>query len=222
MVGFLSDLFLACAVLDGDAPALRTFDDQLLTPARSSIARVHPAPEFVDDASQELRTKLLLGPEPRLTRYQGRTPLGAWVRVVAVRLARDVARTHAFRPLDSQGDGDLALAAGASIEPELQLLKNRLSDTFQSALRAGLTSLSVRERTVLRMHLIQRLSIDQIAVPYGVHRATAARWLTDVRDKLQAQVRARVSSAHPNLSPSEIDSLGRLVESQMHVTLSRL
>jgi RNA polymerase sigma-70 factor (ECF subfamily) len=112
--------------------------------------------------------------------------------------------------------------ADQSAEPDLQVLKRRLGPSFQQALRQALQELAPRDRTVLWMHLVKGLSLDQIARPYGVHRATAARWLSDARQKVIEGVRACVREEHGPLSSEELDSLARLVASQMHLTLERL
>jgi RNA polymerase sigma-70 factor (ECF subfamily) len=217
----LLDLYLACAGLAGDPAAVAVIDAEIVVPARTSISRVLPELAFVDDVLQELRKKLLVGPDARLGRYSGRSPLEGWVRVTATRLAYDVMRAQAARaPADL--DGDLEALADQSAEPDLQVLKRRLGPSFQQALRQSLQELAPRDRTVLWMHLVQGLSLDQIARPYAVHRATAARWLADARKKVIDGVRACVREEHGPLSSEELDSLARLVASQMHLTLERL
>jgi RNA polymerase sigma-70 factor, ECF subfamily len=213
-----NDLYLVAAVLANDAKALALLDREFVVPARSSIEKVHAAADFVDDVLQELRGKLLVGPEARLRRYAGRSPLEGWIRVTATRLAYDVARARVFKDPGAR-DEELERMAADAVEPELAALKATLGRVFQEAIRAGVAALSARERTLLWMHLVDGLSIDQIARPYGVHRATAARWLNDVKGKVIDGVRARVREAHGSLTSAELDSLGRLVLSQLHLSL---
>jgi RNA polymerase sigma-70 factor (ECF subfamily) len=215
---FLRDLYLVCAVLASDPAAQAIFETELVAPARSSIARVHRAPEFVDDALQELRRRLLVGPEPRLGRYTGRSPLEGWVRVTATRLAFDLARADVFR-LGGNAD-QLEEATAGTPDPDLELLRRAVGPTFQGALRESLAALSARERNVLRMHAVQNLPIDQIALPYRIHRATAARWLNEIKRKVMKGVRDRVLKQHPALSDSELGSLQRLVLSELHLSLA--
>ena len=217
-VEFLREVCLVAAVLARDPPALSTFDTQFLTPARTSIERVHRAPHFVDDVLQELRGKLLLPPDPRLTRYTGRSPLDAWIRVTAGRLAIDMARADVYRI--RPGPDELAAVAASAADPELELLKRRVGLAFDVALRESLAALAPRERTVLRMHLAHGLSIDELARPYGIHRATAARWLKDIKAKLLDGVHTRMADTQGSLSPSELDSLQRLVLSRIQFDLS--
>jgi RNA polymerase sigma-70 factor (ECF subfamily) len=213
----VQDLYLVAAVLNRDERALAVLEQTQLAPARSSIERVHRSADFVDDVLQELRLKLLLGPAPRLGAYRGRSPLTGWIKVTAVRLAYDLARAGVFRRREVR-DAPLEEVAAQAIDADLVLLKTSLGPRFQEALSAALDGLAARDRTVLRLHLIERLSIDQIARPYGVHRATVARWLKEVRDRIVTEVHARLLGAG-GPSSSVIDSLGRLVVSQLRLGL---
>jgi len=73
---------------------------------------------------------------------------------------------------------------------------------------------------LLRLHLGERLSIDTLGSMYGVNRATAARWLVAARQSLleraRAAMRARLGS-----SEEELESLGVILQSQLHVSLAR-
>jgi len=52
----------------------------------------------------------------------------------------------------------------------------------------------VRERTLLRMPLVDRLNIDRLGVIYRVNRATVARWLVAIRRRLFEEVRRELAS----------------------------
>jgi RNA polymerase sigma-70 factor, ECF subfamily len=216
-----ADLYLACAVVRGEAAALAVFQRNFIEPSRSSIQRVHSAPDFVDDAIQELMFKMLVGGDARLARYSGSSPLEAWVRVTATRLAIDMVRSSRYRAHEAPAEL-VEEAAGHVGEPELDLLRHRLGPAFQQALRAAIDGLSARERLVLRMHLVQGLSIDQIAQPYQVHRATAARWLADIRRRILDDVHQRILAGELRLGHDDLDSVGRLVASKLHLSLARL
>ncbi len=49
-----------------------------------------------------------------------------------------------------------------------------------------------RQRNLLRQHLLDGLTIDELGVIYQVHRVTAARWLTAARADLWAHTRRRL------------------------------
>jgi RNA polymerase sigma-70 factor (ECF subfamily) len=217
----LAETYLVCAALAGNRVALEVLETRFLAPARASIRRIHAEPDFVDEALQELRQKLLVGPEPRLLRYLGRSPLEGWIRVTATRLAFDLARQRVFGADEAGGDKLEQIAAEVP-DADLALLKRKLGESFQRALRAALDSLEPRERNVLRMHLGQGLSIDDIARPHRVHRATAARWLNDIKRKVFEIVRAQIVGQYGPMNTTDLDSLAGLVRSQLHVSLARL
>src|SRR4051812_47742715 len=84
-----SDLYLAWACAEGDAAALAHFERAFLTQVDLYVRRLGLEAHVVDELRQGLRIHLLVaesGGEPRVGKYSGRGPLGAWVRIVAVRL----------------------------------------------------------------------------------------------------------------------------------------
>ena len=214
------DLYLACACLRGDAAAAKVLESELQGSPRAAIARVCPEPAFIEEVMQELLAKLLVGPRPRLERFAGRSPLSLWLRAVATRLAIDMARAEArWRPSD---EGLEHALASFDFGPEVGRLRERYGDSLQAALSATMRSLSAHDRQVLRMHLVDGLSIDQIARPYQVHRATAARWLATIRSHIFTAVRDRLLAAHPQLKSEDFESVVRAVRSQLHLSVSRV
>jgi RNA polymerase sigma-70 factor (ECF subfamily) len=201
-----ADLFLCCACAAGDAEALDAFERDNRPVARAAIASVRREEEFVDDALQELWEKLLCGASAKVKRYAGRGPLKAWVRVTATRAALDRCRAlgvAAARHVELS-DRIASTEQGA----ELVLLRTRYAEAFQTALRDTVAELPLRERNALRMHLCGGCSIDQIGRAYGVHRATAARWLERGRESIANGLRATLSLRHLKLTDSEFRSLG--------------
>ncbi|MCL4227840.1 MAG: sigma-70 family RNA polymerase sigma factor [Myxococcales bacterium] len=215
------DLYLACACAGGDPAALAAFDRAVLPQISGAVRRIDPSPDFADEVRQAVRARLLVGDAgepPRIAGYAGRGPLVAWVRVAAVRLAlalRDRRRREA--PVAHAGDdvGDLA-----ALDPELALLKARYAGELEEALRRAGQALTERERALLRLAFADGLNVDQVGDVYGVHRATAARWIARARERLfeltRDDLRARLA-----LSPTEFDSVVRLVRSQVELTLTR-
>src|SRR5882762_8021628 len=84
------EVYLAFACSSGDPQAIRILDDQYLARTERVIARVDAAPAFVDEVKQALRIRLLVGPPPRIGQYAATGPLGAWLRVTALRMALDL------------------------------------------------------------------------------------------------------------------------------------
>jgi RNA polymerase sigma-70 factor (ECF subfamily) len=155
---------------------------------------------------------------PKLAQYAGRAPLGAWLRVVAARLASRAAADEREQPADDRVLEQLA-AAGAG--PELAYIKAAYRPALARAFVDALAALSLHERLLLRQQTIDGLGIDAIGRLHRVHRATAARWVARARDKLLAGTRGRLGEAL-GLPAGELDEVIGLVRSQLEVSLRRL
>src|SRR5205085_8363572 len=105
--------------------------------------------------------------------------LGPWLRAAAARTAIDLMRTRRELPADPA-----ALADVASFDPLLAQLKLRYREEFRGAFREAAAGLVDREVTILRYKFVENLSIDEIGIIYGVHRATVARWIAAIREAL--------------------------------------
>ena len=218
------DLYLACACAAGEPRALRAFDDQILVPAARAVRTIDDATAFADEVCQRVRASLLVGDgalRPRIVDYAGRGPLRAWVGVAAVRHALMLRRGQQRAREVSDEDWTGALSAASTGNPELDLLKKEHAVAFGQALRETAAGLELRLRAVLRMAFVDGLSIDEIGAAYGVHRATAARWIGRARDELFSGTRAKLAE-RLKLSPSELDRVTALVQSQLDVSLSTL
>ena len=215
---FGADLYLCCACARRDAEAMLAFERETAAVARSAIARVNRDPEFVAETLRRLWDKLLFGNNAKVSEYSGRGPLNAWVRVAAARTALACCRAQR---LTWSRQADLSEAiADESCGPESQLTKVRYQGAFQHALEHALATLSSRDRNVLRMHAVDRCSIDQIGRAYGVHRATAARWLERAKAGIFASVREELAIEHAAMTDSEFKSLAQLMGSELELSLS--
>jgi RNA polymerase sigma-70 factor (ECF subfamily) len=174
------DLYLAWACADGDPCALAHFDRIYLAP-RDFHGRLNLSPDVVDELRQQVRIRLLVGDSPRIGRYSGRGPLAAWVRTCAVRLGLNVLSAWKSRASDIEAL-DALVADGAG--PEQAVLRARYAGKFQFALERSFLALGQREKALLRMHYVDGLGIEAIGQVHRVHRATVARWLAAVRERV--------------------------------------
>lgn len=217
-----AELYLACACAEGSAEAARLLDEHYLSALRGSLLRVDAAPEFCAEALQLLRQKLLVrqeGTPPRIATYNGRSPLGAWLRAAAVRTAlnlrRDRGRAAApLRPLD-EADG-LAVS-----DPELAYIQAEHRLAVKEALAAAVSTLSQRQRTLLRLHLVEGLGIDPLSAIYGAHRATVARWIAAARAALLQEL-GRALSQQKGVGAAELGVFLGAIGSRLELSLSRL
>lgn len=214
-----ADLFLACAAGDGDRAALEILEERYLRPAAHSLKRLEVSDAFIEDVMQELRARLFLPPQPRILRYGGRGPLLAWLRVVAHRMAIDSLRTAR----DDTPTREADLVDQVDLGPEVHLLRTDYRESFRHAMSAALADLSAKDRNLLRRHLVEGMTLQEMANPYGVHPATVARRLMALRETIATAVRDKLAVG-PG-SPREkmsLDSMARAIRSQVYVSLAPL
>src|SRR4029077_10966841 len=59
-------------------------------------------------------------------------------------------------------------------DPELQLLKREHVTHFKASFAEPVAALASADRLLLKQHLVERLTIDQLGALYHLHRASAA------------------------------------------------
>lgn len=215
------DLFLACACVHRDATALSAFDERFLSQVPSFLARIDKSAAVVDEVTQRVRERLFVPKgdgKPRIGEYGGRGRLGSWLRVVVIRIALNMKTSPSGRRTESEDAADALLLEK---DPELSYLRSRYRQEFHDAFVGALETLDARDRTILRMNLIDGLNIDGIGQMYGVHRATVARWIAKAREQLFERTRDTLV-AELGLSSTEFASLVRLVRSQLDVSICRI
>lgn len=216
-----ADLYLACACGQGDARALAILEESYLTPARGALLRLDQGAEFIDDVMQELRTRLLLGERRRILHYAGRGPLIAWLRIAATRIAIDLLR--ASKPAAAADTSEIDELPQADLGPEVQMLREAYQDLFKEALSATVRELSVADRTLLRRHLADKLTLEEIARPYGVHPATIARRLASIRQEISESVRRRLAAGHRDQGgATSLESVAHAIRSEVQISLTAL
>ena len=211
------DLYLTCACTAGDAKAVARFEHEFFGTAREAVRRIAPEHAIVDEALQLLRVRLFVasGKEPGIAGYAGRGSLAGWVRIAATRIALTLLRGRR----SDGGEQELERFIAPQPDPELELNKRRYGAEANAALREAFGGLTARERNLLRQHFVDGLGIDQLGKLYGVHRATAARWLDKARRSLERATRQLLKQRLGNIGGSTIDSILQMVQSDLHVSL---
>ncbi len=201
------DLFLAYACTLGVAAAREALDRSIMADVPKAIRRVSTDPAFVADVAADLRLALLDEHEGRssvLDRYQGKGPLRSFVMVLAMRRAIDRKRRQ-----KEISTAPRALVELAAENPNVtQVGSSELSDAFLEVLKERLSTLPPRDRNVLRLHIVDGIPAEAIARMYGVHRATATRWITDVKRVVFEETRDSLQR-RLNVSPSTFESFAR-------------
>jgi RNA polymerase sigma-70 factor (ECF subfamily) len=213
-------LYLACACVRRVGAALEAFEAQYVPDIRRAGARAGLSADQVNELAQMLREELLVGRSggaPTLGEYKGRGELRGWLRVTATRAAIRLKK----KGRSDDPEIDRLEARATDDDPELSYMKALYRKAFRDAFRIAALALEPRERQILHAHTIEGRTIDELGAEHGVHRATAARWVQAARDKLVSALR-REFAKKVNVSPRELASVFRMVESRLDVTMRRL
>jgi RNA polymerase sigma-70 factor (ECF subfamily) len=213
------DLFLAAACLAGDPVAVRIFDERFVARVHLFLARFELAETQLDELRQQFRIRMLLDDPPKLARYRGRGSLLAYARVCCLHLALDEFK---LRQPPLATEEAIERLVDKAQDPERLLIQTKYQRDVQLAFNEAVQSLSARHRTVLRMNVVDGASIDAIALVYGTHRATAARWLVAIREAIVERIQGRLGAAFNADKVSDIQSLVRFFGDYLHASLERL
>jgi RNA polymerase sigma-70 factor (ECF subfamily) len=216
------DLYLACACASGSSDAIGAFDRGYMSEVDHALARMHIDGTRLADVKQLVRQRLFVGQgggSGKISEYAGRGDLRRWVRSVAVRTCLNELR-KGKREVLADDETLIARHAIPVDDPEVSYMKRTYAAEFRSAFSAALAQADAREQTLLRYHHVDGLNIDEIGAIYRVHRVTAFRWLEKAKERL---VRTTLEDlrARLRLSPRELDSVLRMIRSQVHLSLVR-
>jgi RNA polymerase sigma-70 factor (ECF subfamily) len=220
------EVWLAAACADAIPAALRAFEDRFVQPLDGPLSAAVRDAARADEIRQRLRQRLLTRTEQgtvRLVEYAGEGKLRALVKVTAMRIATDLAREEKRSPHKfAAAEVDTAEALmDDDVGPEVRAVLGQHREAIKRAFEAAVTELDPTDKGMLRLHLLEGISIDGIAALHGVHRSTAARRILRVRgqvgDRVRALLRERLALSDPGL-----ESLFRAVDSQLDLSLTRV
>jgi RNA polymerase sigma-70 factor (ECF subfamily) len=176
------ELFLARAVADRDLRAIACLERDTFGEVDAAYRRFPGVPVTVDDLKQRLREKLVVAEPAGILAYAGTGSLRGWIRAAALHMLLNVVhRETREAPTD---DELIEVVIGDEPSAEAAYVKLACRAELELALKAALGSLPDRDRSLLRHAFVDQRSIDEIAAVYGVHRATAARWIAAARVQL--------------------------------------
>lgn len=186
------ELELCAACLAGDPDALRTLDAHV------------SALDVDDDVKQTLRHKLLV--DRKLATFGGRGSLARWLKTVAARLAVDAVRGSREETAEDRVLDALLPPAG---HLESQVITSEARAVLREAVHAALTALPDRDRLFVQHHYLDGMTLTAVGQLYAVAPSTVLRSLERTTERVRAEVRRHLASAH-GLGPASIDSLVRL------------
>lgn len=209
------DLYLSIACARGDARALALVDERYIATLPAALPR-HVEQPATDDILQLVRLRFLIGEHgrpPRIGDFDGSASLATWLRVAAMRIAISLYRKHQRELVVDEID-----AVADAPDPELALLQRQYGTEFRAAFRSGFVSLTARERNLIRHNVVDRLGIDGIAALYGIHRATAARWLARARSTLIKRLRRELQT-RLQLDRTQLEGVLALLQGKLELSL---
>jgi len=218
----IEDLFLACACLQGVRGAPAVFDARYGATMRGAVGRIVSAAD-IDEVHQQLQKSLLVGSEtspPKIGSYAGKAPLERWVGVSARRAALMWLRENRTEH-DARAAASAQPTLASTAHPETAYMKEKYRGAFEGALAQALERLPEQERALLRLHLVNGVSLEKIGTMFSVSQPTASRWLAAARAKLLDDVKQTLA---PQLgtSSAELASLAGMVASRIDLSLSTL
>jgi RNA polymerase sigma-70 factor (ECF subfamily) len=210
------DLYLACACAQGGDDAIETFAARHLPRLAPALRHAGLDDPAIAEVEHELVALLFVGDgAPHIATYAGKGDLHGWLKSIAVRMALR------RRERDAKHTGDDALVdLAAASDPHLEHLRATAGAELRAAFAAALASLSSGDRTLLRQHHLDGVTLDALAAAQRVHRATIARRLAAARRAVADRTRDELV-ARLGLATAEIDSVVRLVQSQLDQSLRR-
>jgi RNA polymerase sigma-70 factor (ECF subfamily) len=218
----LDDLQWARELAAGDRAALARYEDNLVPMIDAQLRKRGYPDDQIADLQQMLRARLLVGDgsRPAIAAYEGRGKLRTWVLVAALREAVRQREKRVREPAVEQ-DALLALTHVADGAVADDTEKAIYREKFRAAFRTALEALEPRERNLLRLHVIDELTVDEIGALHGVHRATAARWIEQARETIAVAVHKQLM-AELGTDPFETRELLQWIKSKIELSLSGL
>jgi len=211
------DLFLACACAVGAPGAAARFEALHGRTIERSVARVLLDRQVRDDAAQRTRHLLLVGDAPKIATYRGRAPLGRWVSVVALRVAVSTGRAEsAERRLR---DKMIAVTISGD-DPESEAMVGESREKVEHAITEALGQLDHRDRLILRLHFVGGMSVRTLAGMLHLDHSTVVRRIRRVCEGLLNVIASSLQQA--GIATSSLRSLVGLLESRLHISVSRL
>jgi RNA polymerase sigma-70 factor, ECF subfamily len=216
----VSDLYLACACLEGDREAYAQLEKRFFGPVSAHLARRGAYAAQIDEVLQLLRERLFLRvgeARPKLALYGGKSALGPWIQMTGLRIFLNLVRVGKSNEASIE---NFSLAS-PNADPELRYMKVRYQDDFRAAFAATLASISPEQRTVLRLYFMDGMTVQEIGVLYRVHASTISRWIARARGDVLSETR-RLLCERLRLGESELASVMGLLESQLDLSIGRL
>jgi RNA polymerase sigma-70 factor len=205
------DLYLAIACSRNDRVAWEYFADDYAPLLRKFAAQACRNSNESEDLAQEI-TARLLGDNERMAGYNGRGSLAGWLRVAVSHAAIDrFRRTTRLTSLEElQERGSEAVLRNPEKKQGEETVDSRWGPALTGIAAECLRRLSARDRLMLGLYYLQNVSLKDLGRQFGIHEATASRWLERIRRDIRKQVERELRKKH-GLRSAEMESLWKWV-----------
>ena len=213
------DLYLALACSDGNEAAIAALRDAYVPALRQALGKLGGmTAATIDEVVQRVLVIVFVGEAgpPQITTYTGRGTLRSWLRTIGVRTGR---RQLGSRPISHP---TMHCPTSPRRPRARDACATRYRDQVKHAFATAFAELADRERNVLRQYHIDGLTIDQLATslpgqprdhgPLGGGRGGSP----------SSPARENISSRSYGIAATEVDSIIRLVRSQLDVSVREL
>ena len=215
----IGDLYLAHLCARGDERAIELFERECDAAITMAVQRVQTSKHSPDDLRQIILSQLFLGDAPKVRAYGGKGPLQAWTGVVALRAALNAARGK-HREV-SVGGADQVQGLESLPDPELDYLRRKYRADFGAAFAAAVRELSARDRSLLRQHLVEKLSVRELGRVYSVNSGTISRWIIKAREAVAARTCEQLRTTL-DVTPAELESIMAVIRSRVDLSITRV
>lgn len=217
------ELWLCFCAVGGQDAAVTELEKMFSAEAEVGLRRLSLSASAKEEAMQRARVKLFVGQQDKpakLAQYSGHGSLGGWMRVVVVRTALNAQRAER-RHAPRDDDVLASRIADDARDPELEVIRARYASALSEAVAEAFRRLTGEQRNLLRMYVIDRLTLTELSRLHSVDASTVSRWLAKIRGKLLEDAQSHLMQRHA-MRPSECESLFRAVQSNFHLTIERL
>jgi RNA polymerase sigma-70 factor, ECF subfamily len=205
------DLYLCAACARGEQNAHELLEQKYFPALRTALRRLLRRPHQLEDVLQDVRSRLLVGPSPKIATYRGDGSLSGWLRRIAVRAALDHLRALRSRVVHARRFSEFQQTCVANdtsrAGAESHCLAYDSTRVIWQAWSAAVRALEPPQRRLLQQYVVSELSIDVLAVVHSVHRATVARRIARAKKQVREHVLRVLSRHYKGTSGREIETL---------------
>ena len=212
-VEFADGVYVSEALVAGDIHALQWLRNEIRRILRT-VKNV--ATSRHDDIEAAVMERLLVN--KKLSQYRGAAPLTSWLRVITVRTAFELfppeKEPHA-QEFESMVFSNLAAEQKSA---DSGVLQRQVGDALSSAMTTAALALTAKERTLLRLHFLEGMTLEELAQTYASHSSTVSRWLADAKEHFLTVVRDEIGK-RTGLGRLAVDSLVRAMHGKLDISL---